>query len=46
MNNQMWASGTSQDLGDSELVVQDDGNMVIYRLPGRTPVWSSNTVQP
>lgn len=44
--NQMWASGTTPDLGDSELVVQDDGNLVIYQPPGGTPVWSSNTVQP
>jgi len=45
--NQMWSSDTSPDLGiDSELVVQDDGNMVIYQLPSRKPVWSSKTVQP
>lgn len=47
--NQMWASDISPDSGiNSELVVQDDGNLVIYQLqpPDRIPIWSSNTVQP
>ena len=36
----MWSSGT--DGNASFLVIQDDGNAVIYKLP---PIWATNTSQ-
>jgi hypothetical protein len=37
----VWASGTDGHPG-SHLVVQDDGNLVIYAPDGR-PVWATGT---
>ena len=40
----IWASGSDQHPG-SRLVVQDDGNVVLYD-PANTPVWDTRTAQP
>ena len=40
----IWSSDTWQHPG-SRLVIQDDGNVVIYR-PDGTPVWATNTWLP
>ena len=41
----IWASNTSNETG-SWLIIQNDGNVVIYRPSDKTPIWSTNTVQP
>ena len=38
--NPVWASGTSGNSGS--LVVQNDGNAIIYRSDG-IPIWATNT---
>ena len=42
----VWSSDTWQDPlnAGSHLVMQDDGNAVVYRP--QTPTWASNTMQP
>ncbi|MFP5282518.1 MAG: hypothetical protein ACLGIF_03605, partial [Actinomycetes bacterium] len=40
----LWSSGTSRQPG-SRLVLQDDGNAVLYSAAG-LPVWTTNTTQP
>ena len=40
----MWDTATDGSPG-SRLVVQDDGNVVIYR-PDNTPAWDTGTWQP
>jgi hypothetical protein len=40
----LWASNTAGN-GTSTFIVQDDGNLVVYRASDARPTWASNTVQ-
>jgi lysophospholipase L1-like esterase len=41
-----WSTGTAGASGGKKLIVQNDGNLVLYSSPtaADTPVWNSNTV--
>jgi|GEM_PF-473175 len=42
----LWSTGTAGAAGGKALIVQNDGNLVLYNSPTapNAPVWSSNTV--
>ncbi|QEL14334.1 hypothetical protein [Limnoglobus roseus] len=44
LNGAHWASNTAGHPG-AFLVIQNDGNLVIYDASGTHPLWASNTVQ-
>lgn len=43
-NSELWKSNSSNGVGSYKLVMQNDGNLVIYDS-SKTPRWASNTVR-
>ncbi|WP_159079508.1 hypothetical protein [Plantactinospora sp. BC1] len=39
-----WSTGTSGN-GPARLIMQHDGNLVLYRVSDARPIWASNTVR-